>query len=85
MPAFPLRTIECNELVLIPRNEADFLAEVRRIANPRQIQLIVPDIEKSVISIRHKLRAYPNNSLCHDFMALQSHGKYLISVKRIGS
>jgi len=31
------------------------------------------------------LRAYPNNPLCYNFVALQSHEKYPISVIRIGS
>jgi hypothetical protein len=31
------------------------------------------------------LRAYPNNPVCQNFVALQSHEIYPISVKRIGS
>lgn len=55
MAPVPLRTLECSDLVLVPQNEAAFIQEVKNVANPRQMQSSVIDIEKCITSIRHKL------------------------------
>lgn len=55
MPTFPLRTINCTDIVLVPLNENVLLTEIRNVANPRQQRTLVPSIEKSIKSVSHKL------------------------------
>src|SRR6266446_5558693 len=55
MTTISLRGINCPDRILVPQTASDLLNEIQAITNPRQKDSIVPEIQKSMISIQHKL------------------------------
>jgi hypothetical protein len=57
-----LRGIDGNETVLIPNNQEPLLNKILEVADDRQERVLVPEIQKSLISIGHKLNIVRYNA-----------------------
>src|SRR5260370_42468367 len=55
MTTTPLQGLDSSGCIMIPRNAARLVSELQDVANKRQKDTLVFNIEKSIMSIQHKL------------------------------
>lgn len=67
MTSFSLRDIDCPEKILVLQNELNLRQAISNFATARQMRSLVQDIEKSLISIQHKLNVamYQGGLICN--------------------
>src|SRR5260370_36977811 len=55
MTTTPLQGLDSSDRIMIPRNAARLVSELQDVANQRQKDTLVFNIEKSIMYIQHKL------------------------------